>query len=346
MNIIRVSTLKNTQEESQAICGAGATAASGCNIPGQSAGKETGHYQYTFTVFTPTYNRARTLPDVYESLKTQQFRDFEWLIVDDGSKDGTAELVEAWQKEACFPVRYFYQENKGKHVAFNLGVRHAMGELFLTLDSDDTCVPEALEKLISHWHRIPEAEKHKYSAVTGLCIDKMGEIVGTSFPADIIDSNSFEIDSKYGVTGEKWGFQRTAVLKEFPYPEFRDEKFVPESIVWNRISLKYKTRFVNEKLRIFEILPGGLSDSNVRLRVASPLGARAYYQEFINLPVSTKTRVRNFINYIRFSFHGQIPIRNIVLESGHRLLALVLLAPGYVFFKRDTRALRRILPGS
>ena len=50
-----------------------------------------------FTVYTPTYNRAHTLHRCYESLKVQTFRDFEWLIVDDGSTDGTAELVAGWQ---------------------------------------------------------------------------------------------------------------------------------------------------------------------------------------------------------------------------------------------------------
>jgi len=67
---------------------------------------------YRFTVFTPTYNRAHTLPRVYESLKHQTFRDFEWLIVDDGSTDNTKELVEVWQKENLFPIRYFWQKKR------------------------------------------------------------------------------------------------------------------------------------------------------------------------------------------------------------------------------------------
>src|SRR6476619_6982250 len=88
-------------------------------------------YQHLFTVFTPTYNRARTLDRVYTSLKNQTFRDFEWIIVDDGSSDETSNLVQAWQQEAGFPVRYVYQPNLGKHVAFNRGVAEARGELFL-----------------------------------------------------------------------------------------------------------------------------------------------------------------------------------------------------------------------
>ena len=91
----------------------------------------TDKYMYTFTVFTPTFNRAYTLPIVYESLKKQTFRDFEWLIVDDGSTDNTRDLVETWQKEAKFQIRYFWQKNGGKHRARNFGVSQAQGAFFL-----------------------------------------------------------------------------------------------------------------------------------------------------------------------------------------------------------------------
>lgn len=131
-------------------------------------------YQYKFTVFTPTYNRVQTLSRVYESLQVQTFSDFEWLIVDDGSVDRTRELVEGWQMEACFPIHYLWQENQGKHVAFNYALQEARGELFLTLDSDDACVPEALERFYFHWNAIPENRKGQFSAVTALCKDQNG----------------------------------------------------------------------------------------------------------------------------------------------------------------------------
>src|SRR4030095_5896345 len=94
-----------------------------------------------FTVSTQTYNRRDRLPRVYESLNAQTFRDFEWLIVDDGSTDGTEEFIKAWQSSADFRIRYFYQPNLGKHVGFNRSVVEAQGELLLSFDSDDSCVP-------------------------------------------------------------------------------------------------------------------------------------------------------------------------------------------------------------
>jgi glycosyltransferase involved in cell wall biosynthesis len=80
-----------------------------------------------FTVFTPTYNRAHTIHRVYDSLCAQTLRDFEWLVIDDGSTDNTAELVAKWAEVAKFPIRYFKQKNLGKHFAHNRALVEATG---------------------------------------------------------------------------------------------------------------------------------------------------------------------------------------------------------------------------
>src|SRR5690242_10850122 len=108
-----------------------------------------------FTVFTPTYNRAHTLHRVFDSLRAQTIRDFEWLVIDDGSVDGTSEQISEWTNTVDFPIRYFKQKNSGKHIAHNLAAREARGQFFLPLDSDDACMPDALERLSYHWNSIP-----------------------------------------------------------------------------------------------------------------------------------------------------------------------------------------------
>ena len=97
------------------------------------------------TVCTPTYNRAHTLPRLYESLVRQTSQDFEWLVVDDGSTDNTRELVDGWVAEGRIRIRYVYKENGGKPSAHNLGVRMAAGELFFCVDSDDYLTDNAVE---------------------------------------------------------------------------------------------------------------------------------------------------------------------------------------------------------
>lgn len=215
-------------------------------------------WKYKFTVLTPSYNRAHTLPRVYESLKRQSFRDFEWLIIDDGSTDGTKDLIAEWQKESFFPIRYIWQCNAHKKAAFNRGVKEANGELLLTLDSDDEALPNALEIFCRHWSNIQEEQRKYFSAVTGLCKDEKGDIVGDVFPQDIFDSDSLEMRYRYRVTGEKWGFHRTDVLRKFPFPE-NVNGHVPESVVWSLIASQYKTRFVNDILRVYRAEDDSLS---------------------------------------------------------------------------------------
>ena len=212
--------------------------------------------KYRFTVFTPTYNRAHTLPRLYESLKHQTFCDFEWLIVDDGSTDNTRDLVTTWQKctSRKFPIRYFWQENAHKKAAFDRGVNEANGELFYNFDSDDEMLPRALELLDRHWQDIPEAERLTFTGVTGLCINENGDIIGTRFPMDVLDSDSQEIFYRYKLKGEKSGFHRTDVLRQFRFP-LNVKGLVPENIVWSAIATSFKTRFVNDPLRVYHYEP-------------------------------------------------------------------------------------------
>lgn len=213
---------------------------------------------FRFTVFTPTYNRGNVLHRVFESLRKQTFRDFEWLIVDDGSTDDTGERVKAWAAQADFPVRYIWQENQHKKAAFNHGVREARGKLFLPFDSDDEIFPNTLEILNDTWMGIPEADRPGYSAVTGLCVYEDGKIVGDSFPQDPLDSDTIESHYRYRVKGEKFGFQRTDVLRKFPFPE-HVKGLVPESSVWFAIARSgLKTRYINKPLRIYHQSEGSL----------------------------------------------------------------------------------------
>ena len=259
-----------------------------------------------FTVFTPTYNRAHTLVRVYQCLVAQTLRDFEWLVVDDGSSDGTPALLAGWQAEGRVPIRYVCQPNGGKHVAFNTGVRLARGALFLTLDSDDSCDANALQRLHGHWLSIATAERSAFSGVTCLCKTPSGQIVGSGLPRPLVDGLPFQVFSQLRLHGEMWGFQRTDLLRRFPYPEFAGERFVPEGLVWNRIGAHHKIRFVNEALRHYHHSADGLSMSTVRLRLASPRAAVTFYGELMNLPVRLRDRVRAAANLGRFAVGGRV----------------------------------------
>ncbi len=209
-------------------------------------------FRYTFTIFTTTRNRAHTLDRPYESLKNQTFRDFEWVIIDNGSTDGTGALVEKYQAEANFPIRYYWQEDAGKHGSMNRALTLAEGEFFVTLDSDDGCVPTALARFKHHWELIPPDLRDRFTGVTALCLDQHGDLVGTRFPHDPTDSDSREIRYRHKVEGEKWGFHRTQVLREHRFPETPGYRgLIPPTTIWNEIGRTYKTRYINEGLHIY-----------------------------------------------------------------------------------------------
>ncbi len=265
-----------------------------------------------FTVFTPTYNRAHTLRRVFEGLQAQTCRDFEWLIVDDGSTDGTRDLVEFLAVEADFPVRYVHQENRGKHFAFNRGVAEAAGRLLVNLDSDDRALPNALERLLWLWDSLSSNEQRQFSSIVGLCVDQDGRVVGDRFPAELLDSDPLELRYRYRVGGEKWGFTRIEVLREFPFPEVLPGEYLPESIVWSRIARLYRTRYVNETFRVYHTDRPSMVHG--RHPAESAAGGRLEHLTALNETLdyfgySPGQFFRSAVHYGRFSFHSGVPLR-------------------------------------
>ena len=296
---------------------------------------------FKFTVFTATYNRAHTIDRVYKSLCSQTFGDFEWVIVDDGSSDGTPELVADWLKSAPFRLRYFSQANAGKHVAANRGVREAHGILFLNLDSDDSCVPTALERLWHHWDSIAPDERASYSGVTALCQDEEGHVIGDRFPADIVDASWLDVRFRNGVSGEKWGFQRTDVMRAHPFPEVAGMSYYPEDVIWDAIARRYKTRFVNEALRTYHTASSGLARNVDPARHAASSREGSLHNINHNADYfryAPKAFLKASANYSRFCFHSGMRLKqqaDQIQHAGGRLLWLAGLPVGYAAYRRD-----------
>jgi glycosyltransferase involved in cell wall biosynthesis len=300
-----------------------------------------------FTVFTPTYNRSSMLHRVYESLCAQTVRNFEWLIVDDGSTDDTAEKVKEWIEEGGFPIRYIKQPNQGKHIAFNTGVENASGELFLTADSDDRFKPQALERFEFHWCSIPEGQREHFVGATCLCENEQGALVGDLFPSDVIDSDSAEIRYRYKANGEKWGFQRTEVLKNHPFPPVDKKKgytVVPEDIVWLSIATRFKTRFFNERLRIFHIYDEGESLTRTPLPIELIASGLLDLQRVVLNTQWKYVRVSPFefvmvgLRYARFAMHAKVGTRQALAsltQKNARRLVLTLWPFALLIRQRD-----------
>lgn len=254
------------------------------------------------TVFTPTYNRAAYLLKVFESLLQQTFKDFEWVIVDDGSIDDTSVIIDNLQltNDKFFPIRYFYQKNGGKHRAINRGVKEAKGELFLILDSDDMLPPNSLERIDFYYQQIKD--DNSFGGVCGYMAHHDGTVIGKGCDIDMLDTNSIDLRYKYHVEGDMLEVFRTSVLKEIPFPEISKEKFVPEALVWNRIARKYKLRVFHEVVYFRDYLEGGLTDKIVKIRMNSPIASMMTYAEMTEFNIPFFAKVKAAINYWRFRF--------------------------------------------
>ena len=230
------------------------------------------------TVFTPTYNRAYIIENLYRSLQRQTCHDFEWLVVDDGSSDNTQELFRAWQQEENpFPIRYVYQENGGKHRAINRGLELGEGELFFIVDSDDYLTDDAVEWIASFVAKLPEGIK--FAGICGVKADESGKDLGKSFSGEYVDCTSLE-RSHYGIEGDKAEVFYTDILRKYPFPEFENEKFVTEAVVWDRIAADgYELRFSNKIIYIAEYRDDGLTSQGLDLYHRNPLGYALYLNQ-------------------------------------------------------------------
>jgi glycosyltransferase involved in cell wall biosynthesis len=225
------------------------------------------------TVLTLTYNRAHTLPRVYASLCKQEFKDFDWVVIDDGSTDSTKSLIEGYQKIAAFPIKYYYKENGGKHTALNFALDKIESIYVHIIDSDDALSDNALSLIHQNWEQIPAKDYDRFWCVSGLCLDNQtGKIVGKPFPKginELVGRTQHKVIVKY--PGDKSCCRKLSVLKEFPFPVFPDVKFVSEGMVWEKINKKYDQYCTNDIFRIYytdspDSLAAGNMHSSTRWR--------------------------------------------------------------------------------
>lgn len=297
-----------------------------------------------FTVFIPTYNRESLLPRAFASIEAQTFRDFEVLIVDDGSTDQTEELVKKWQSGVDFSVHYRKQSNQGKYVACNVGAELARGQLFVLLDSDDRLLPESLERLLFHWESIPITERHRFAGVEGLVENMDGKPLDTrTYPHSPLDASYLDIWYRLHIGGEKRGAMLTEIVRRYPYPIFPGERHVRDSITWKRIALHYILRCVNEPFQQMEQQDDGLTSNRFAARMSSPRGFQLFYLEDVTLYrgwLSRRQLRRSMIDYIRFSLHSGTGFSAQARQTHFNWLWLLLLPAGVVRWLIDLYRIR------
>lgn len=210
------------------------------------------------SILTSTYNRAGKLPRLYQSLKKSTFKDFEWVIMNDGSSDHTEEIVKEFQAENLFPIRYYYQENAGKHVAFNRLYELAEGEYCFPMDDDDEIVSDAMEKGLAIWDHMKLERKSNCWCVCGLCVNqRTGKVVGNYFDEQINELSGRKFKKALeNAHGEHCGLQKVEIVRKYKFPEIEGCSYFPEGNIWRRINKDYRQYYVNEVFRIYHQYEG------------------------------------------------------------------------------------------
>lgn len=254
----------------------------------------------TLTVFTPTYNRAHTLPRTYESLCNQTCKDFEWLVVDDGSTDSTKTLVEKWMEEALIPIRYIHKENGGLYTGYNTAYEIIDTELNVCIDSDDFMPSDAVELILDLWKR---KGSDKYCGIIGLdfnVVDK--KPIGGYFPESLNEVFYLELYVKGIHHGDKKSVLRTDLVKQVaPQIGFPGEKNFNPVYMQLQLDDEYPMLVLNKNLCWVEYQYQEGGDSMSKAIFKQYMDSPRSFAKFRLLEMTLKHS--NWKNNFRFAIH-------------------------------------------
>lgn len=281
----------------------------------------------TLTIFTPLYNRKSTLKRTYESLKRQTCKDFEWLIIDDGSTDNPFEEIEKWQHEDNgFVIRYIYKENGGMHTAHNVAYENITTELNTCIDSDDYMPDNAVELIVNCWN---QCRDKGYAGIIALdYADSTKNVIGKELP---YDRESISLSDYYyqGGEGDKKLIYRTDIINQTPpYPVFEGEKYVSLAYKYQIIDQTYEMKILNANVCFVEYQLDGSSTNMYRQYMNNPRGFAFWRTEQMKYSRSISQKYWACIHYSSSSLICNN--RRFIKESPCKLLTVLAIPFGFV----------------
>ncbi len=285
------------------------------------------------TVFTPAYNRAHTIERTYESLCRQTNKDFEWLVIDDGSTDNTRQLVEDWIKDNVIPIRYIYQENQGMHGAHNTAYKNIHTELNTCIDSDDWMPDDAVEKIVSFWKKYGSDE---VAGFMGLDAKEDGSIIGGRFPQGLKETTLRGYYEDLNGYGDKKLVYRTSIICNTPeYPLFEGERYVGLDYRYHIIDEVLPLLVLNDVIVIVDYQDDGSSRGMWRQYWNNPKGF-AFYRIFDMLQThSWKRKIEDNVHYVSHSIRCRN--WNLIKESPMKWLTILSIIPGFMLYWYNRR---------
>lgn len=283
------------------------------------------------TVLTPAYNRGKLLEKLYESLCAQDCKDFEWLIVDDGSTDDTSERVEQMKQTANFPIFYYKKENGGKHTALNYAYQFIRTPLTFIVDSDDSLTGDAVSYIDEIYKKYKnESDLCGFSFLRGK--PNGGYLSTSGVPQDGMKESYVDCRINRSIGGDMAEVWYTHCLKEYPFPEFQGEKFLGEDIVWVRMSEKYKMRFFNRVIYVSDYLEDGLTNNRRKHNIKSPNGCVVRAEAFLDSDSNIKAKIKAALQYQVYGRFARIDMIKMYRETGSKVLFLVGFLPAWILY--------------
>lgn len=279
------------------------------------------------TIYTPTYNRAELLPRLYNSLCRQTCKEFEWMIIDDGSTDNTQSLIEQWKKENFLRISYFYKENGGVHTAREFAYESIKSELIWGVDSDDWVVDDAVEKILAIWN---SKKDDNLCGIFAPVKDYSGSVPSIKYPD--VESVSFQdLFYKFKSHGDQTIIIRSNVIKKLrKFPVFENEKLVSESYKWIQIPNNMRFLILRDFTTYIEYQPNGYTH-NVRTGFFKNLqGYHELYRIHIQYCVYLSQKIEYCVKYIISSFF--LKQKKIVRNSPNVFLTILLYPIGFFLY--------------
>lgn len=276
------------------------------------------------TVFTPAYNRASYLQRVYDSLLRQKCRDFEWLIIDDGSTDDIQNVMSAFLQENKLRIRYYNKENGGKHTAYNLALEKAEGDWFMCVDADDYLQDDAVQHILTETVKTSTQE-----GIVAYKTDLNGNRLSQVFPAELTQCKFSDLSLRFGCNGEFTLIYPTQILKQYPFPVFPGERFVGETVIYDRIDKVCPVRPLRKVITVCEYLQDGYSKNFDKLLKNNPSGFCLYFMQRIDLQRSFIARVIHAGKYWCFRWISKN--KTLRYRGRHKLTAALAVIPGLAF---------------
>lgn len=273
------------------------------------------------TIITPTYNRVNTLKRLYKSLEEQTQKNFEWLLVDDGSTDTTKSFIDSILINSTIKIRYIYKNNGGKHTAINEGVKTIQTPLTFIVDSDDYLTKDAVETIYQKWNSY--RNDPRIGSFWFLQSDSSDNIIGDKFPTKEFISTYTEVMINAGTKGDKKSVYLTKLRKNFPFPVFEGERFIGEGIIHKQIGDRYQSVFINKVIYKSEYLEDGLSKAGKKMRIKNPKGGIENSKAFITNNVTLKIRLKKLVLYNVYSLLINKNIIKIIRNSGKPIYASI-----------------------